>query len=49
MATIINLGKVKFEFKGDYSNTVTYNVDDIVVYQKDKFFEYIIYRLLSIN
>lgn len=37
MATIINLGKVKFEFKGDYSNTVTYNVDDIVVYQNAKF------------
>ena len=37
MATIINLGKIKFEFRGDYSNTVTYNVDDIVVYQNAKF------------
>lgn len=37
MATVINLGKIKFEFRGDYSNTVTYNVDDIVVYQNAKF------------
>ena len=42
MATIINLGKVKFEFKGEYSNTVTYNVDDIVVYQsEDTFISYL--------
>lgn len=37
MATIINLGKIKFEFRGDYSNTVTYNVDDVVVFQNAKF------------
>jgi len=37
MATIINLGKIKFEFRGDYSNTVTYNVDDVVIHQNAKF------------
>lgn len=37
MPNIINLGKVKFEFKGEYSNTTAYSIDDIVVYDNTKF------------
>ena len=37
MATTISLGKVKFEFKGDYAGGTTYHVDDIVVFENRKF------------
>lgn len=35
MSTIIDLGKIRFQFRGDYSNTTTYEYNDVVRYGGD--------------
>ena len=45
MSTIINLGKIRFQFRGDYSTTESYEYNDVVRFGGDVY----LYQLHGFN